>query len=160
MTLLDLGLPSGGNHPAYAAHLNEDLFGGLSTSGALYEPVAMGEFAYPLADIASVTEISPDIGAATDLSGQIIFKRFCDCCPDSASFDFATDASQAIRGDVFSKFAPTAYVVEASAFSALSLGQDIVNNITGGVSITATSLGAGADPERDVLITATIVDLV
>lgn len=156
MTLLDLGLSSGGNHPAYAAHLNSDLFGGLSTSGVLYEPVAMNEFAHPLGDIASVTEVQPDIGAATDLSGQLMFKRWCDCCPDSASFDFATDASQPIRGDVFSKFAPTAYVVEASAFSALSLGQDILNNVAGGPVITGASLSAGANPQTQVVVAATI----
>eukprot|EP00873_Tetraselmis_striata_P009952 jgi/Tetstr1/430216/TSEL_020045.t1 len=55
---------------------------------------------------------------------------------------------------------PTAYVVEASAFSALSLSHAIVANITGGVSITSTSLCAGADPEADVVKAATIVDVV
>eukprot|EP00873_Tetraselmis_striata_P037396 jgi/Tetstr1/457660/TSEL_004241.t1 len=58
------------------------------------------------------------------------------------------------------KCGPTAYVVEASAFSALSLSHAIVANITGGVSITSTSLCAGADPEADVVKAATIVDVV
>ena len=159
MTLLDLGLPSGGNHPAYAAHLNEDLFGGLSTSGVLPEPPSRADFAHPLADIASITEVTPDAGLVTDLSGRILFKHFCSCCPDTASYDFATDANQPIRGDVLSKTGPTAYVVDASAFSALSLGQDILDNLLSGVSITATSMTAGPDPETDVVIAATIVDL-
>lgn len=160
MTLLDIGLSSGGNHPAYAAHFNEDLFGGLSTSGVLYEPVARSEFAYPLADIASVTEIQPKARpdlVVTDLSGRLTFKRWCDCCPDVERWDFAGTNNQPIRGDVLSKFAPTAYVTEASAFSALTLGQDILNNVTGGPVISAASLSAGANPQAQVLIQATIV---
>eukprot|EP00873_Tetraselmis_striata_P013266 jgi/Tetstr1/433530/TSEL_022798.t1 len=158
MPLLDLGLPHRGNHPRYAAHLNEDLFGGLSTSGVLYEPVSRREFAHPLADIASVTELRPD-ASANDLSGRLILKRACGCCADADAWDFAGPSGQPLRGDVLSKAAPDAYVVEASAFSALSLGQAIVANITGGVSITATSLSAGADAEADVVIAATIVDV-
>lgn len=156
MTLLDLGLPSCGNHPRYAAHLNEDLFGGLSTSGVLHEPLARREFAHPLADIASVAEIAPDVGAATGLSGRLTLKRWCGCCPDAERWDFAGAGSQAIRGDVFSKAGPTAYVAEASAFSALSLGQDVVNNVVGGPAITGASLSAGADPQTQVVIAATI----
>jgi hypothetical protein len=159
MPLLDLGLPRRGNFPAYSGHLNEDLWGGLSTSGVLYEPVSKREFANPLADVASVTQVAPDAGGASDLSGRLILKKLCDCCTDTDPWDFAGASGQPLRGDVFSKVDPTAYVVEASAFSALSLGQAIVANITGGVSITATSLSAGADPEADVVIAATIVDV-
>eukprot|EP00873_Tetraselmis_striata_P034696 jgi/Tetstr1/454960/TSEL_041821.t1 len=108
------------NHPRYAAHLNEDLFGGLSTSGVPQEPVSRREFAHPLADIASVTELRPD-ASANDLSGRLILKRACGCCADADAWDFAGPSGQPLRGDVLSKAAPDAYVVEASAFSALSL---------------------------------------
>lgn len=164
--LLDLGLPHRGNHPAYAAHLKEDLWGGLSTSGVLYEPLARSEFAHPLTDIASVTEIapkvrpaswaSPDVGAAAGLSGRVTFKRWCDCCPDVERWDFAGGGSHPIRGDVLSKFSPSAYVAEAYGFSNLSLGQDIVNNVVGGPVITGATLSAGGDPETQVVVVATI----
>ena len=149
---LHLGFPRAGNHPRYSAHLNADLFGGLSTSGVLYEPVGAGEFAYPLPNIASVTEIKPDL----NLAGRVVFKRRCDCCTDAEGWDFAGCNALSIRGDVLSKTGPNAFVVEASGFSNLTLGAQIVANATGGGGITNVSLSAGADPETEVLIQATI----
>eukprot|EP00873_Tetraselmis_striata_P000205 jgi/Tetstr1/420469/TSEL_011582.t1 len=159
MALLDLGLPSGGNHPLYAAHLNEDLFGGLSTSGVLCEPVSRMEFAHPLVGIGSVTEVRP-APLIVDLSGRVIMKRMCACCPDVEGWDIAGSAPQPIRGDVFSKLGPDAFVAEAWGFSALGLGQAIVNNVLAGPTVAAFSLGAGPDPETGVLIQATIEDSV
>lgn len=155
MTLLYLGLPRPGNHPRYAAHLNEDLWGGLSTSGVLYEPVSRHEFAHPLADIASVTEITPDV-SASGLTGRLVLKAMCECCTDTDAWDFAGSTGQPIRGDVFSKVNPTAYVVEAAAFTTMTLGQDILNNVAGGPTITGATLSAGADPETQVVVAATI----
>jgi hypothetical protein len=78
------------------------------------------------------------------------------CCKQYEAWGFAGTTPNAIRGDVFSKRHPNTYTVEASAFSASTLGQDIVNNVTNGVSITNTLLSAGTDPESQVLIEATI----
>jgi hypothetical protein len=156
MTLLNLGLPHRGTHPSHSAHLNEDLWGGLSTSGVLPEPAAAGEFGNPLADIASVTAVAPLAAGASGLSGRVLFKKACDCCHDGEGWDFAGAAEQGLRGGVLSKVDPTAYVVEATAFAALGLGQAILNRLTSLVAITGASVAAGADPEADALITATI----
>jgi hypothetical protein len=158
MPLLHLGLPHGGNHPAYSEHLNEDLFGGLSTSGVMYEPFTLDTMMHPLSSsIADQIELTPTTSSsASNLSGRALFGRSCMCCKQYEAWGFAGTTPNAIRGDVFSKRHPNAYAVEASAFSASSLGQDIVNNVTNGVSITNTSLSAGTDPESQVLIEATI----
>ena len=151
MSLLDLGFRSGG-HPPHSAYLHSNLFGALDSSGCLCEPWTTDTIRYPLPSVADRSEITPEAGGVSDLAGRVTFRR--------ESWDFAGESANPFPGGVLSKSQPDEYLVEASAFSALSLGQDIVNNINGGVSITGATLSAGADPEAQVLITATIVDVV
>lgn len=164
MAILRLGLPSGGSHPRYSAHLNSDLFGGLSTSGALPESPVADSMLHSLADVASVSEVTPDLGSsgASGLSGVVTFTRSCACCRRYDPWGFADTTPNAIRGDVLSKSGPDAYSVDASAFADTSLGRDVVANLLTGVLVTTSSpsgfLAPGVDPERQVVVRATVVD--